>query len=496
MSTAPPSAPGSRAAPPDVLGPLFEQAFGVAPVARQALPEEGSRRRMVRLLAADGRRAIGVLGPDRLENRAFLSFSGSFARLGLPVPQVLAAAADEQAYLVEDLGDVTLYDHLATERTRTGDAWPAGVHRLYEQVLATLVRFQVDGGRAVDFERAYPRTTYDERAILTDLHAFRFHFLRLARIEFHEGRLERDFERLAARLGRARPEHFLYRDLQSRNVMVRDGAPWFLDYQGGMRGAPQYDVAKLLYEGKAAIPPAARAGLLDGYLARLGERVAVDRGAFLALFPGFVWMRILQGLAAYGFLGLFERKPDFLRRIPPAVREIRARLAEDDSLADFPVLREVLERIAVHPGWDAPAAPAPGALCVRVGSFSYRRGIPADEAGHGGGFVFDCRALPNPGRVGAFALRTGADADVARFLEEHPECERFFQAAAALVEQQIAVYRARGFDALQVLFGCTGGQHRSVYFAERLARALGEAAEPARVELTHHERPHWPGGPG
>lgn len=492
MSGAPPT-PEIGASPADVLGELFARAFGTLPIARHALPQEGSRRRMVRLLAGEGRQAIGVLGPDALENRAFLSFSRTFAELELPVPRVLAASEDAGAYLVEDLGDITLFEHVAQERERTSEAWPSSVHALYERILAILVRFQVDGGRAVDFEQAYPRATYGERAILTDLHAFRFHFLRLAHVPFHEGKLERDFERLAARLGRAPPDHFLYRDLQSRNVMVQQGEqPWFIDYQGGMRGALQYDVAKLLHEGKMRIPAAARAQLLDFYLERLAEREPVNRAAFLTLYPGFVWMRILQGMAAYGFLGLFERKPDFLRRIPPAVEEIRARLAEDDSLHDLPELAAVLGRIAEHTGFVAPAPEPVGELRVRVGSFSYRRGIPVDEGGHGGGFVFDCRALPNPGRLPAYTALTGRAEEVARFLEQHPECENFFQAAAELVTQQIRVYGARGFDSLQVLFGCTGGQHRSVYFAERLSRALREGEAPVHVVLTHHERAHWP----
>jgi hypothetical protein len=330
-----------------------------------------------------------------------------------------------------------------------------------------------------------------------DLDYFKYHFLKLADIPFHEARLEDDFERLVAFLLASDGSHFLYRDFQSRNVMLAEapgGArePAFIDYQGGRRGALPYDVASLLYDAKAEIPPDVREHLLDGYLDALSAHVPVDRERFREEYRGFVLIRILQAMGAYGYRGFYERKPHFLQSVPPAVRNVEHILRSGPLPVDVPELVAVFERICASEALARGAAPEPPGLTIRVGSFSYRSGPPADPTGHGGGFVFDCRALRNPGLDPRHATLTGRDPEVADSLARDADVEAFFANAWALVAAQVAAYVAKGFTSLSVHFGCTGGQHRSVYMAERLARSLETDFPGVHVRLDHAERARWP----
>ena len=476
----------------DVFRRLFLRRFGadardVAPIAM-----DGSARRMWRLRAFDGRTAIAVVGPDPEENRAFLSFSASFRGIGLPVPEILAVDEAAGTYLVEDLGDVTLFRALTEARAKADGAFPDAMLPVYRRVLELLPRFQVEGGRVVDYAVAYPRAAFDRQSMTWDLNYFKYHFLKLAHVPFNEDRLERDMGRLVEWLLTADCSHFLYRDFQSRNVMLRGSDPWFIDYQGGRRGALQYDVASLLYDAKAAIPEDVRESLLDHYLIALAMHLPVDRERFRAHFRGYVVIRILQAMGAYGYRGWFERKPHFLQSVPPAVANVERLLATGFVPLDLPELRTVLERICGTPAFRS-VAPAPGTgLTVRVGSFSYREGLPDDPTGNGGGFVFDCRAIPNPGLLDAYRPLTGLDPEVRRLLDRDPSVDPFFSHVLALVEAQIATYVAREWTALDVQFGCTGGQHRSVYFAERLATTLRGYRPDVRIVVTHRERPRWP----
>ncbi|MEN8376876.1 MAG: RNase adapter RapZ [Gemmatimonadota bacterium] len=439
---------------------------------------------------------VGVLGADAEENRAFLSFSTALGEAGLPVPRVYAETEDQMAYLLSDLGDATLFETVARARAaRPDDAFPGDALDLYRKVIRWLPRFQVEGGRVVDFSVAYPREAFDARSILWDLNYFKYLFLKLADIPFSEARLEDDFRTLASFLAGAPADYFLYRDFQSRNVMIVDGEPWFIDYQGGRRGALQYDVAALLYDAKAALPESVREDLLATYLDALGEVATVDRDEFVRFLRPFVLVRILQALGAYGLRGFYERKPGFLASVPYAAANLRLLLRDDPLEPAIPELRAVLRRIADDPRFGhRDAAPSTG-LAVRVGSFSYKRGLPADDSGHGGGFVFDCRAIPNPGRQEAFAHLTGLDLPVRDFLEALPEAAAFWDSTRALVDAQIATYRERDFDSLTVHFGCTGGQHRSVHFAEVLGVHVRAAHPDVAVTVEHRERGSWPEAP-
>jgi aminoglycoside/choline kinase family phosphotransferase len=482
----------------DVLKKLFEQHFH-APVER-VQPVQGelgaSGRKIIRL--AGGRfSAIGVLYDVREENVAFLAFSRHFRKHGLPVPEIYGEDLSHGAYLQEDLGDTTLFEFLS--KNRAGENIKPQAIEAYRKVVAVLPRFQIEAGRDLNYEVCYPRGAFDGQSIAWDLNYFKYYFLRLAGITFNEQSLEDDFSRLTTFLLTADLDYFLYRDFQSRNVMLRDGNPFFLDYQGGRKGALQYDIASLLFDAKADLPPALRQQLLDLYIARLGEFIPLTREAFLYHYYGYVYLRIMQALGAYGFRGFYERKAHFLQSVPYALSNVRWLLKNVELPLALPTLMDAFARMAASEKLQrlAPADKSQPAfskqenLVVRIFSFSYRQGIPKDETGHGGGFVFDARSVPNPGREERFKPLTGRDAPVIEYLNQHESVHQFLSSVISLVDASVNEYQRRGFTSLTVSFGCTGGQHRSVYFAEQLAKHL-RGRKGVEVVLRHLEQESKP----
>jgi len=468
----------------DVLKRLFEQHFHSPAEHVQPLQGQlgGSGRNIIRL-AGSGHTAVGILYSVREENLAFLEFSRHFRRHDLPVPEIYAEDLGHGAYLEEDLGDTTLFEFLSANRS--GDAIAPEVVEAYRKVVAELPRFQVVAGRDLNYKVCYPRSSFDRQSIAWDLNYFKYYFLRLAGIPFNEQALELDFSRLTKLLLAAPHDYFLYRDFQSRNVMLRDGSPWFLDYQGGRKGALHYDIASLLYDGKADLPPVLRQELLDHYLDTLSGFIDLDRGAFMEHYYAYVYVRILQALGAYGFRGFYERKAHFLQSVPYALKNLRW-LAENVRLpVALPSLLDALEAMQASENLRNLSAPAAG-LTVRIFSFSFHNGLPTDEAGHGGGFVFDARSLPNPGREERFRQLSGKDEAVIEYLDRQDSVHQFLSHAASLVDASVAAYQSRGFANLMVSFGCTGGQHRSVYLAEQLAQHL-RATQGLEVQVRHIE---------
>jgi len=468
----------------DVLKRLYEQHFrspadSVKPLQGQL---GGSGRAIIRLSGAAGS-AIGILYPVREENVAFLEFSRHFRRHGLPVPEIYREDLASNAYLEEDLGDTTLYEFLSDNRS--GEDLSPAVIDVYRKVVATLPRFQIEAGRDINYKVCYPRSSFDRQSIAWDLNYFKYYFLRLAGIPFSEQALENDFTRLTKLLLAAPHEYFLYRDFQSRNVMLHDGQPYFLDYQGGRKGALQYDIASLLYDGKADLPPAVRQELLDYYLDRLAEFIPLDRAAFMDYYYGYVYVRIMQALGAYGFRGFYERKAHFLQSVPYAMKNLRW-LAHNVKLpVALPALMECFQGMLASEKL-MHIATGTDKLTVRIFSFSFHHQVPVDESGNGGGFVFDARSLPNPGREERFKQLTGKDASVIDYLNQQGSVHRYFEHVSALVDSTVTAYRSRGFANLMVSFGCTGGQHRSVFLAEQLAQHL-RSREGVEVVIRHIE---------
>jgi aminoglycoside/choline kinase family phosphotransferase len=483
----------------EILKKLFEAHFHVPAQQVQPLQGElgGSGRKITRL--SNGRStAIGILYDVREENRAFLEFSKHFRQHGLPVPQIYGKALDHGAYLEEDLGDTTLYQFLS--KNRHADQIAESVAAAYRKVVSVLPRFQVQAGRDLDYSVCYPIASFDRQSVAWDLNYFKYYFLRLAGVSFNEQALENDFSRLTDFLMSADREYFMYRDFQSRNVMLRDGQPFFVDYQGGRKGALQYDIASLLFDSKADLPPKLREELLNDYLAALDHYVKVDREAFLRHYYGYVYVRLMQAMGAYGFRGFYERKTHFLQSVPYALKNLRWLLHHAELPIALPALMAAFQEMLASPklqgvSSDAPSRPNEAGslankssgtenLAIRIFSFSFHREMPNDESGNGGGFIFDARSLPNPGREDAFKPLTGKDAPVIEYLNKQESVHQFLANAKTLVDASVASYRQRGFKNLMVSFGCTGGQHRSVFLAEQLAKHF-RAVNGVEVELRH-----------
>jgi aminoglycoside/choline kinase family phosphotransferase len=454
----------------DVLKTLFERHFHASPARVQPLQGDlgGSGRKILRL-STEKHRAIGVLYGVREENLAFVEFSKHFRRHALPVPEIYAEDLDHGAYLEEDLGDTTLYEFLTRNRTATTIA-PQAIEA-YRKVVAILPRFQVEAGRDLNYSVCYPNPSFDRQSIAWDLNYFKYYFLRLAGIPFNERALEDDFSRLTDFLLTAPRDYFLYRDFQSRNILLRNGDPFFVDYQGGRKGALQYDIASLLYDAKADLSPELRQQLLDHYLDTLANFIPLDRPAFLQHFYPYVYIRLMQALGAYGFRGFYERKPHFLQSVPYALKNLRWLLHNVELPIALPTLMGAFQSMLASEKLQAIAAEADN-LVVRIFSFSFHQGLPKDETGNGGGFVFDARSLPNPGREDRFKSLTGKDVPVIEYLQQQESVHQFFASALSLVDSAVATYQQRGFKNLMISFGCTGGQHRSVYLAEQLAKRL------------------------
>jgi len=470
----------------DPLKDLFRSRFGRDAETLAPVRADGSSRKIYRL-SGGGTTAIGVLNEDIKENRAFIEFSKHFRKEGIPVPEFYAENESGTAYLEEDLGDTTLFQFLGKRRTAQG--FPAEVVAAYRDVVRWLPQIQIAAGRTLDYRWCYPRASFDKQSMLWDLNYFKYYFLTLGGVPFHEERLEDDFQVFADYLLAADRNYFLCRDFQSRNVMLKDGKPYFIDYQGGRRGALQYDIASLLYDAKADVPFELRDELLDQYIQEAGKLAPVDKAEFKKYFPGFVLIRIMQAMGAYGLRGFHEKKPLFLQSIPYAIRNIEHVLMTSSLPVEVPELSAVFKRLVGSSALRQFGA-AKLKLTVHIQSFSYKGGMPRDDEGHGGGYVFDCRCLPNPGRLPEFVKSSGLDADVIAYLSKEETVDRWARSAFALVDQTVQDYGRRNFTHLFVAFGCTGGQHRSVYCAERLAKHLRD--QGVSVTTAHREKKNWP----
>ena len=449
------------------------------------LTAAGSNRCYYRF-AYNGNTVIGVEGTNADENAAFLSIGRHLRSKGLPVPEILAVSDDGMYYMLQDLGDSSLFDLL--KESRDSGEYSAEHIQLLEKVIKWLPGLQFKGGQGMDFKVCFPCESFDRRSIFWDLNYFKYNFLKAVGLEFHEGRLEDDFERFATLLLNDAPNNtFMYRDFQARNVMVKDSEPWFIDFQGGRCGPIEYDLASFLWQARAAYPEPLRQHLIDVYIEALAPFRKVSAQEFRASLHNFVLFRTLQVLGAYGFRGYFERKPHFIQSIPAAIDNLRELLRQD--IEGCPYLTLLLRNITELPQFNPKPAPQNVKLTVRVMSFSYRKGLPHDDSGNGGGFIFDCRGMHNPGKYDCYKKITGADAPVIEFLEKQGEVQHYLEHAYGLVDPTIDKYIERGFANLMVAFGCTGGQHRSLYCANHMAEHLKEKyGDRIIIRLEHREQ--------
>ncbi len=462
------------------LQALFELHTQEKMLNKEELSASGSNRKYFRL-ESKNYSIIGVEGPSVEENNAFIEMAKHFEKQGLPVPRFFAKTDDGRFYIQEDLGDVLLFDYIAEGR-KTG-VFHENEKEMLRKTMQKLPFIQVLGAKNFDFSVCYPQPEFNERSILWDLNYFKYCFLKSTGLDFQENRLEDDFSRLSDILLRSKTNTFMYRDFQSRNVMVKDGEPFFIDFQGGRKGPLYYDVASFLWQAKAQYNAELREELLRTYLDSLKTLMEIDEKDFREQLKHFVLFRTLQVLGAYGFRGYFEKKPHFLQSIPFAIENLRSILS--NQLSEYPYLLEILKQMTELKQFREVSVHKP--LIVKVYSFSYKKGIPQDDSGNGGGFVFDCRAVNNPGKYERYTSSTGLDDSVKQFLEEDGEILHFLDHAFELVDASVKRYKDRGFTNLMISFGCTGGQHRSVYSAQKTAEHINEKFG-VEVHLIHREQ--------
>ncbi|MBR8709462.1 RapZ C-terminal domain-containing protein [Bacteroides pyogenes] len=461
------------------LQKLYQTYTGASAETITELPSSGSNRRYFRLKG--DRTLIGVYGTSIEENDSFLYMADHFRKAGIPVPEVYCMSDDKFCYLQEDLGDVLLFN--AIEKGRLTSVFSEEEKDMLRKTVRLLPVIQFVGADGFDFSRCYPQPEFNQRSILWDLNYFKYCFLKATGMEFQEDRLEDDFQKMSDVLLRSSSATFMYRDFQSRNVMLREGEPWLIDFQGGRKGPFYYDVASFLWQAKARYPESLRRELLEEYLEALRKYKPIDEAYFYSQLRHFVLFRTLQVLGAYGFRGYFEKKPHFIQSVPYAIENLRELLKEE--YPEYPYLCWVLRELTRLKQFTDDLKKRQ--LTVRVMSFAYKKGIPNDPTGNGGGFVFDCRAVNNPGKYERYKPFTGLDEPVIRFLEEDGEIVGFLEHACALVDASVKRYMERGFTHLSVCFGCTGGQHRSVYSAQHLAEHLNRKFG-VKVELMHREQ--------
>ena len=487
----------------DSISRLYKSWKGKEPERLEVLPQSGSERRYFRLHDSDGT-IIGTYGANIKENETFVYFSNHFRKKGLPVANILAVNDEISAYLQEDFGDVSLLKILETE------GFTDQVYQLFQKSLEALACLQVKGDEGLNYNFCLTNTEFGKQAIMADLLYFKYYFLDALRQPYDKQKLIDDFEALSTYLTHTEYKYFMFRDFQSRNILINEAPAGamemarihFIDYQGGMKGAPQYDVASMLWQARANLPDEWKDKLLVDYMNSFEELTgsSIERDVFTSQYNGYVLIRLLQVLGAYGFRGLFERKAQFLTSIPLALKNLKWFIDNQRLGIAVPEFRKVLhicisddviERFTpLQAGETTP-------LVVKISSFSYKNGIPADKSGNGGGFVFDCRGVLNPGRIEEFKTMHGRDKKVMDYIEQQTRMSEFLNSVFDIVDISVEDYIGRGFESLMVSFGCTGGQHRSVYAADALARHLRNKFK-VKIELKHYvqEAKNWLNAPG
>ena len=467
----------------DSITSLYIQWKGKAPDSVEIIPQSGSERRYFRI-SGDNMSVIGTYGDNKKENDTFLYFASHFRNAGLAIPEIYAISEDGIFYLQEDFGEASLLSMLESE------GYTERVYDLFKKSLEALARLQVKGDKDLDYKKCLTNKEFGKQAIMADLLYFKYYFLDALRRPYDKQKLLDDFEALSNYLTHTEYKYFMFRDFQSRNIFIsKDASVHFIDFQGGMKGAPQYDVASLLWQARANLPDAWKEYLLNDYLNSFEQTIGqkIDRTIFRSQYNGYVLIRLLQVLGAYGFRGLFERKAQFLTSIPLALRNLKDFFSHQSLGISVPEFSKVLtmcvaDKVIQH--FTPVQANEETPLQVNICSFSFKKEIPKDDSGNGGGFVFDCRGILNPGRVEGMKTQHGRDKEVKEFLEQQTNMPQFLNSVFDIMDLTVEEYIKRGFGNLQVSFGCTGGQHRSVYAADALARHLKNKFK-VKIELIH-----------
>ncbi len=454
----------------------------------EKLPQSGSDRIYFRIYAGN-QTYIATHNLNKRETQTFIYFSRHFKKAGSPVPDILAVNSEDTLYIQEDLGTESLLNQL--EQFGHGDK----VYRLFQKSLSALASLQINGDRGLDYSWCLTAREFGKQAILSDLLYFKYYFLDTLQLPYDKQAMLDDFDALSTYLTHTQHKYFMFRDFQSRNIIVNKEEVSFIDFQGGMKGALQYDVASMLWQAKAELSEDWKNSLLDYYMDQVDQLLpnAIDRTLFVSQYNGYVLIRLLQVMGAYGFRGLFERKAHFLASIPLALRNLKFFIENKRIGIVTPEFDRVLKLVVAHEmieRFEPPQANADTPLLITINSFSYKKGIPADDSTNGGGFVFDMRGILNPGRFEEYKKQSGLDKPVQDFLEQRTKMNEFLNSVWDLIDITVEEYIRRGFDHLMINFGCTGGQHRSVYAAEQTARHLRNKYK-VKTQLTHTNRGNW-----
>ena len=458
----------------DAIAEMLPKAEGGRDLHIRRIAQSGSNRRYYRV--DDGTRSyIATFVPDPAEGKCFVELAEDFRKAGCPVPEVYAVSDDFRLYIQEDLGDVSLFSVLSQPEAAD----------YVRETLRRLVRLQKTQESA--WEADCMCRPFGMRQAMWDLNYFKYEYLRPKETVYDEDLLEDDFIRLAENLVSIPEEFqgFMMRDCQSRNVMLTPQGPVFIDFQGGRRGPALYDAVSFMWQARAGFTNEFRMEMLDLYCDAFCDGDPEKKIRMMASLDDMVLFRTLQVLGAYGFRGMIQRKAHFLLSIPGALANLDS-LLKKGALDAYPELKRCAASLMEE---SVMADCSVGTLTVEIYSFSYKKGYPEDLSGNGGGFMFDCRAIHNPGRYAKYKCLTGRDREVVDFIEAGGEARSFLLNAWAMVDASIERYIGRGFTKLQIGFGCTGGQHRSVYCAEQTAAHVRTVFPEVSVRLIHREHP-------
>lgn len=466
----------------DKIKQAYIQFYQNEPTEIQAITKAGSNRCYYRLYNGHNS-VLGVYSENIPETETFIYYSNVFQGLKLNTPEVFHVSDDKLTYFVEDFGDSLLLSVVQTEYAK-GNGFSDYLTGIYKKCIIALIDLQIKAGKAIDFNKAYSIKEFDKQSINFDLNYFKYYFLNRLGINYDEKRLQDDFDKLADYLDNNGEKYFMFRDFQARNILVKDDEVYFIDYQGGRKGAMQYDLASLLWQAKADIPFEKRIELLNFYIDEVANRINIDKQEFEKTFWFYLYIRILQTLGAYGNRGLIEKKRHFIESIPYQIRNLRELHQAQPILKEYKELDSVISAIENSKEQFMPVKYSE--LTINVMSFSYKKGIPEDKTENGGGFIFDCRGNHNPGRYEEYKKLTGRDEPVIKFFKDHGDIDIFIKNIEETISPTIETYIRRGFTSLMICFGCTGGQHRSVYCAENIAKFISEKYK-VKVVLHHRE---------
>jgi aminoglycoside/choline kinase family phosphotransferase len=465
---------------------FFEKNHSEKIINFQKLPKSGGDRIYFRI-ETERKSYIATYDENIWESETFLYFPEHFSKINAPVPEIYFTSHDNKMYIQQDFGPVSLLNELE----KYGE--DEHVYSLFQKSLKSLAQLQINGIKDLDDSYCLTSKEFGKQAIMSDLLYFKYYFLDTLKIPYDKEKLIEDFDALSNYLTRVEHSYFMFRDFQSRNIYIEKEEVHFIDYQGGMKGALQYDVASLLWQARANLSDEWKNSLLEYYMDCVGEilQKPLDRIRFVSQYNGYVLIRLMQVLGAYGFRGLFERKAQFLTSIPLALSNIKWFLSNKKTGIALPEYERILNLIVqdnVINRFKPLQANELTPLIVTINSFSYlKSGYPKDKSTNGGGFVFDCRGLMNPGRFEEYKSITGRDKPVIDFLEQKTSMPEFMNGVYNILDISVENYIERKFKSLTISFGCTGGQHRSVYAADTLARYLRNKYK-VKIELNHLEQ--------